>query len=135
KIYDCSSFSRREKKWSEIRCCNRRNQGRRKGKSKGIIMKIKEAYKRLQKKFHPDIAGLEGHEYTLMLNEVYQVLIKDDLRRDYDASIGPIKVQFGKTVSGYSSWKGSLRPQAIFVDANPFIVYSFTPFQVTYIAC
>ncbi|WRX29830.1 hypothetical protein QQP08_022317, partial [Theobroma cacao] len=32
-----------------------------------------------------------GHEYTLMLNEVYQVLIKDDMRRDYDASIGPIK--------------------------------------------
>ncbi|EOY17007.1 Uncharacterized protein TCM_036143 [Theobroma cacao] len=69
-----------------------------------------------------------------MLNEVHHVLIKDDRRRDYDASIGPIKVQFGKTISGYSPWKGLLRPQAIFVDANPFIVYSFTPFQDTYIA-
>ncbi|XP_022741907.1 uncharacterized protein LOC111293438 [Durio zibethinus] len=64
---------------------------------------------------------VQGHEYTLMLNEAYEVLIKDNLRRDYDASIGPMNVQFGRNVSGYSSWKGPLRPQALFVDANACI--------------
>ena len=60
-----------------------------------------------------------------MLNEAYKVLIKDNMRRDYDASIGPMNVQFGRNVSGYSSWKGPLRPQALFVDANACIGFSF----------
>lgn len=69
-----------------------------------------------------------------MLNEAYEVLIKADLRRGYDASIGPMKAQFGKNVSGYSSWKGHLRPQALFVDANACIGFLsffsfFNPFS------
>ncbi|EOY02473.1 hypothetical protein SCA6_017745 [Theobroma cacao] len=125
------SNSRWGKKWTEIRCCNQRVGEKARAKKNyyellGVSadsnpQEIKEAYRRLQKKYHPDIAGQEGHEYTLMLNEAYQVLIKDDLRRNYDASIGPIKVQFGNTVSGYSSWKGPLRPQALFVDGNACI--------------
>ncbi|RVW40313.1 Chaperone protein dnaJ C76, chloroplastic [Vitis vinifera] len=53
---------------------------------------IKEAYRKLQKKYHPDVAGQKGHEYSLMLNEAYRVLAREDLRREYDASIGQIRV-------------------------------------------
>ncbi|PPS18890.1 hypothetical protein GOBAR_AA01694 [Gossypium barbadense] len=108
-------------KWSEIRCCrNQKIGGKSKSKSKknyyellGIpfdstMQQIKEAYRKLQKKYHPDIAGQElslfknskGHEYTLMLNEAYKVLIKDDQRKEYDASIGSMKAKFGSNVAG-----------------------------------
>ncbi|XP_038715331.1 chaperone protein dnaJ C76, chloroplastic-like [Tripterygium wilfordii] len=85
--------------------------------------KIKEAYRKLQKKHHPDIAGQQGHEYTLMLNEAYKVLMREDSRRDYDASIGQFRANFenGTSSMGYSSWRGVLRPQALFVDENACI--------------
>lgn len=84
---------------------------------------IKEAYRKLQKKYHPDIAGQKGHEYTLMLNKAYDVLMKEELRKEYDASIGKTRLGFGRNTSrlGYSSWKGPLRPQALFVDENACI--------------
>lgn len=70
-----------------------------------------------------------------MLNEAYKVLIKDDLRKDYDASIGSMKAKFGSNESGFSSWEGPLRPQALFVDANKCIGCSFlTYFYVPFIA-
>ncbi|OVA19872.1 DnaJ domain [Macleaya cordata] len=78
---------------------------------------IKEAYRKLQKKYHPDIAGQKGHEYTLKLNEAYQVLMRKDMRREYDASIGS-KSRNGFSGLGHSAWKGPLRPQALFVDEN-----------------
>ena len=58
-----------------------------------------------------------------MLNEAYRVLAREDLRREYDASIGKMRVGFGGIFSGigYSSWKGPLRPQALFVDENKCI--------------
>ena len=59
-----------------------------------------------------------------MLNEAYKVLIKEDLRRQYDASIGQMRLRNGTTTySGlaYSAWKGPLRPQALFVDENACI--------------
>lgn len=59
-----------------------------------------------------------------MLNEAYKVLMKEDLRRQYDASIGHMRVRNGTTTySGlaYSAWKGPLRPQALFVDENACI--------------
>ncbi|KAK8534060.1 hypothetical protein V6N12_047458 [Hibiscus sabdariffa] len=121
-------------KSSEIRCCKNQKIGE-KSKSKseknyyqllGIpfdsnTQQIKEAYRKLQKKYHPDIAGQQGHEYTLMLNEAYKVLIRDDRRKEYDASIGSMKAKFGCKASGFSSWNGPLRPQALFVDANACI--------------
>ncbi|WCJ21005.1 DNAJ heat shock N-terminal domain-containing protein [Euphorbia peplus] len=85
---------------------------------------IKEAYRKLQKKHHPDIAGQKGHEHTIMLNEAYKVLMKEDLRRDYDASIGHFTMRNGtrnKNTMGFSSWKGPFRPQALFVDQNACI--------------
>lgn len=58
-----------------------------------------------------------------MLNEAYKVLMREDLRKDYDAYIGQTRVHFGRNTSGfgYSSWKGPLRPQALFVDENACI--------------
>lgn len=84
---------------------------------------IKESYRKLQKKYHPDIAGQQGHEHTLLLNEAYNVLMKDDLRKDYDASIGHVRVGFvGDTLDmGYSSWNGPFRPHALFVDEKACI--------------
>jgi hypothetical protein len=51
------------------------------------------------------------------------VLMRDDLRKKYDASIGQMRVPYGTNYSslGYSSWKGPLRPQALFVDENACI--------------
>ncbi|KAK9119772.1 hypothetical protein Scep_017865 [Stephania cephalantha] len=84
---------------------------------------IKDAYRKLQKKYHPDVAGQKGHAYTLLLNEAYQVLMRDDLRQDYDASIGRVRGNFGESFTGvaYSSWRGPCRPQALFVDENACI--------------
>jgi curved DNA-binding protein CbpA len=58
-----------------------------------------------------------------MLNEAYKVLMRDDQRREYDASICQMRVPNGTNYSslGYSSWKGPLRPQALFVDENACI--------------
>ncbi|GKA46335.1 chaperone protein DnaJ C76, chloroplastic-like protein [Tanacetum coccineum] len=120
-------------KFTAIRCCMRHPaQKRRTGQNYydllGISVdsssqKIKESYRKLQKKYHPDIAGQQGHEYTLMLNEAYNVLMKDDLRKDYDASIGHVRVGLkgDKLDMGYSSWNGPFRPQALFVDEKACI--------------
>ncbi|PWA85520.1 dnaJ domain-containing protein [Artemisia annua] len=121
-------------RFTAIRCCMRHPaQKRRTGQNYydllGISVnsssqEIKESYRKLQKKHHPDIAGQQGHEYTLMLNEAYNVLMKDDLRKDYDASIGHVRVGFkeDKLNMGYSSWNGPFRPQALFVDEKACIV-------------
>ncbi|KAL5723902.1 hypothetical protein ACHQM5_007239 [Ranunculus cassubicifolius] len=77
---------------------------------------IRDAYRKLQKKHHPDVAGQKGHDYTLMLNEAYNVLMKDNLRKDYDASIGTLREEYEFSGSGYSSWNGPMREKALFVD-------------------
>ncbi|XP_026421785.1 chaperone protein dnaJ C76, chloroplastic-like, partial [Papaver somniferum] len=79
---------------------------------------IKDAYRKLQKKYHPDIAGQKGHEYTLKLNEAYHVLMRKDMRREYDDTSLSGKSRDGFSELGYSAWKGPMRPQALFVDEN-----------------
>lgn len=59
----------------------------------------------------------QGHESTIMLNKAYKVLVRDDLRREYDKSIGQIRVGIDRSMFG-SVWKEPLRPQALFVDEN-----------------
>lgn len=84
--------------------------------------KIKQAYRNLQKKYHPDVAGQEGHEYTLKLNEAYKVLMRENLRKEYDASIGEMRGNYSSSSLGRtSSWNGPLRPQGLFVDENACI--------------
>ncbi|KAM7512479.1 hypothetical protein LguiB_011354 [Lonicera macranthoides] len=126
-------LSRLRQKSSGIRCSVRNSEGRERGKKNyyellGVSVdsnhkEIKEAYRKLQKKYHPDIAGQKGHEYTLMLNKAYKVLMREEMRREYDASIGQTRVGFGRETSGlgFSSWRGPLRPQALFVDENACI--------------
>lgn len=45
---------------------------------------IKMAYRKLQKRCHPDIAGPAGHDMAIILNEVYSVLSDPNLRLAYD---------------------------------------------------
>ncbi|XP_061363605.1 chaperone protein dnaJ C76, chloroplastic-like isoform X2 [Gastrolobium bilobum] len=116
-----------------VRCCNRRSWEKPIAQNNyyellGVSIdsnshEIKEAYRKLQKKYHPDIVGQKGHEYTLKLNKAYEVLMTEDLRKKYDESIGQMRLRFGEnnTPLGYSTWKGPLRPQALFVDENACI--------------
>ncbi|KAJ1412163.1 DnaJ domain containing protein [Sesbania bispinosa] len=128
------NFNKPISRWRQnhtvVRCCNRRSWENPIAQNNyyellGVSVdsnahEIKEAYRKLQKKYHPDIVGQEGHEYTLMLNKAYEVLMTEELRRKYDESIGQMRLRFGEnnTPLGYSTWKGPLRPQALFVDAN-----------------
>lgn len=45
---------------------------------------IKTAYRLLQKKCHPDIAGPAGHDMAIVLNEAYSVLSDPNSRLAYD---------------------------------------------------
>ncbi|KAF0917364.1 hypothetical protein E2562_017822 [Oryza meyeriana var. granulata] len=74
---------------------------------------IKEAYRKLQKQYHPDIAGYKGHEYTLLLNKVYKVLMRNSSTNADASGRG-----FGSGFTGnvYSSWNGPVRSNALFVD-------------------
>uniref|UniRef100_A0A0D3GGN4 J domain-containing protein n=1 Tax=Oryza barthii TaxID=65489 RepID=A0A0D3GGN4_9ORYZ len=79
---------------------------------------IKEAYRKLQKRHHPDIAGYKGHDYTLLLNEAYKVLMRNSPRNAGASGRG-----FGRgfTGNGYSCWNGPVRSHALFVDENKCI--------------
>ncbi|XP_019418599.1 PREDICTED: uncharacterized protein LOC109329390 [Lupinus angustifolius] len=126
-------MSRLKQNFTIVKCCNRRSWEKPRAQINyyellGISVdsnskKIKEAYRKLQKKYHPDIVGPKGHEYTLMLNKAYEVLMKEDLRRKYDESLGQMRLRFDKNNMplGYSTWKGPLRSQALFVDGNACI--------------
>ena len=59
----------------------------------------------------------------MRLNEAYRVLMREDQRKEYDSSMGETRVRFGNYNPGlgYSSWKGPLRSQALFVDGNACI--------------
>lgn len=45
---------------------------------------IKTAYRMLQKRCHPDIAGSAGHDMAIILNEAYSVLSDPNSRLAYD---------------------------------------------------
>ncbi|KAI3698685.1 hypothetical protein L2E82_42416 [Cichorium intybus] len=79
---------------------------------------IKHAYRSLQKKCHPDIAGDAGHDMAIILNEAYAVLSDPLSRFSYDkeqAKVADFKGYTGKPI--YSVWYGSESEQrAVFVD-------------------
>lgn len=57
--------------------------------------------------------------------------MRKDMKKKYDASISQMSAGFIRDITdlGYSSWKGPLRPQALFVDENACIGYSFAKFR------
>ncbi|PIA35423.1 hypothetical protein AQUCO_03500060v1 [Aquilegia coerulea] len=79
---------------------------------------IKTAYRSLQKRCHPDIAGPTGHEMAIILNEVYSILSDPVSRSAYDqeqAKMAEFQGYSGKPL--YSTWCGSeSEERAVFVD-------------------
>ncbi|ERN09441.1 uncharacterized protein LOC18437594 [Amborella trichopoda] len=79
---------------------------------------IKNAYRSLQKRCHPDIAGPAGHDMAIILNQAYSVLSDPCSRLAYDKEQGKmaeVKGYTGKPI--YSTWFGSANEQrAVFVD-------------------
>lgn len=80
--------------------------------------KIKLAYRALQKKCHPDIAGPAGHDMAIVLNEAYSVLSDPNSRFAYDkeqAKVADLRGYTGKPI--YSVWLGGeSEKRAVFVD-------------------
>lgn len=81
---------------------------------------IKQAYRSLQKKCHPDIAGIAGHDMAIILNEAYAVLSDPLLRFDYD------KVLFSLICWFCVHWKCSYLDLWI-VNYLQLITYSRNP--------
>ncbi|WVZ80087.1 hypothetical protein U9M48_027593 [Paspalum notatum var. saurae] len=110
-----------------IRCCSTtRGRSRDYYQVLGVTVhstpqEIKEAYRKLQKQHHPDIAGYKGHDYTLLLNEAYKVLMRNLSSRRADGKSRGRSFGIGYTGDGYSSWNGPVRGQALFVDENKCI--------------
>ncbi|CAL9231276.1 unnamed protein product [Arabidopsis halleri] len=79
---------------------------------------IKSAYRALQKRCHPDIAGDPGHDMAIILNEAYQLLSDPISRQAYDkeqAKLEELRGYTGKPI--YSVWCGPETEQrAAFVD-------------------
>lgn len=51
---------------------------------------IKKAYYEKQKICHPDVAGEEGEEICILLNDAYDVLSKEEKRAVYDDQLRPV---------------------------------------------
>ncbi|KAM1401894.1 hypothetical protein ACFX2I_010722 [Malus domestica] len=79
---------------------------------------IKTAYRNLQKRCHPDIAGPAGHDMAIILNEAYALLSDPNSRSAYDkeqSKIAQLRGYTGKPI--YSAWFGSeSEERAVFVD-------------------
>ncbi|KAI4302109.1 hypothetical protein MLD38_037895 [Melastoma candidum] len=79
---------------------------------------IKLAYRSLQKRCHPDIAGSQGHDMSIILNQAYSVLSDPVSRFAYDkeqAKTVELRGYNGKPL--YSVWLGpDSEERAVFVD-------------------
>ncbi|CAL5398708.1 unnamed protein product [Camellia sinensis] len=79
---------------------------------------IKLAYRALQKRCHPDIAGPAGHDMAIILNDAYSLLSDPNSRFAYDkeqAKFSELRGYTGKPV--YSVWFGAEKEErAVFVD-------------------
>ncbi|XP_058212198.1 chaperone protein dnaJ C76, chloroplastic [Rhododendron vialii] len=79
---------------------------------------IKSAYRALQKRCHPDIAGPPGHEMAIILNDTYSLLSDPGSRSAYDreqAKVSELRGYTGKPL--YSVWFGAeSEERAVFVD-------------------
>ncbi|CAE7206230.1 DJC76 [Symbiodinium sp. KB8] len=72
---------------------------------------IKKKYYDLQKLCHPDVAGPEGEEMCILLNDAWDLLSDEDKRKDYDAQIQLAKPAYLAKMQEVSkdlspTWKG-----------------------------
>ena len=97
---------------------------------------VKEAYRRLQKACHPDIAGDEATECSVLLNEAFETLSDPALRRAYDLGLQAARL-FAAAARGdaaegvrpytgdsFSAWRGQDprgEGRAVFVDEGTCI--------------
>ncbi|KAL9229938.1 hypothetical protein vseg_005350 [Gypsophila vaccaria] len=79
---------------------------------------IKKAYRSLQKRCHPDIAGPAGHDMAIILNHAYALLSDPVARAAYDKEQAKMTELQGYTGQPmYSSWLGpETEERAVFVD-------------------
>lgn len=89
-------------------------------KSDASMPEIKQAYRWLQKRCHPDIAGPIGHDMAILLNDAYATLSDPNQRAAYDVKRVE-RAEFdgytGKPL--YSKWLGPAEEgRAIFVDES-----------------
>lgn len=79
---------------------------------------IRRAYRWLQKKCHPDIAGPDGHHMSILLNQAYSVLSDPNARFAYDQTrVETLELEGYSEQPLYSTWFGSASEErALFVD-------------------
>lgn len=79
---------------------------------------IRRAYRWLQKKCHPDIAGPDGHHMSILLNHAYSVLSDPNARFAYDQTrVETLDLEGYSGQPLYSKWFGSASEErALFVD-------------------
>ncbi|KAF6165502.1 hypothetical protein GIB67_012201 [Kingdonia uniflora] len=68
---------------------------------------IKMAYRTLQKRCHPDIAGRTGHDMAIILNEAYSILSDPNSRLAYDKDLSHQKEAMMSaihTIRSISNW-------------------------------
>eukprot|EP00898_Chlorokybus_atmophyticus_P003323 jgi/Chlat1/3992/Chrsp26S03982 len=82
---------------------------------------IKQNYRILQKRCHPDIMGEHGHHMSSLLNKAYSTLMDPHLRAAFNTD-RRLRLESAFTVKGVSTWKGPDEEQrAVFVDENTCI--------------
>lgn len=62
---------------------------------------IKKAYRKMSRKYHPDIAGPEFEEQYKEVNNAYEVLSNPEKRRMYDAGVDPNNPNAGGFSGGF----------------------------------
>lgn len=84
------------------------------------LQEIRRSYRWLQKKCHPDIAGLVGHDMSILLNQAYTTLTDPNMRAVYDQTLADTSELKGYTGSPlYSKWYGPPHEErAVFVDES-----------------
>ncbi len=95
---------------------------------------VKDAYRRLQKACHPDVAGDEATECSVLLNEAFETLSDPALRRAYDLGLAAARFFAAAAAGGgddavrpytgesFSAWAGSDPGAASDADARGVFV-------------